>query len=193
MIRSATKIVAALVAVGLSACTFNIRPTTPNIPPLVIGASRLECGVLLLAPQEFIEREYVSSFDGREIRILVGPPAMEAVEALLRSRFVQVEKRDVSGDGTLDFVRLTSKQQSSPFLITRPRFVRLDSSVRPFRYNIEFGLSLDIAGLSESLTPQGNGIGTAGLYIESEIQKASDQALSKAITSLAAVLPSTCH
>jgi len=193
MIKSATKIVAALLAIGLSACSYNIRPTTPTTPPLAIGASKLQCGVLLLVPQEFIGREYVSSFEGREIRILVGPPAMEAVEALLRSRFAQVEKRNVTGDGTLDFVRLTSKQQSTPLLITRPRFVRLDSSVRPFRYNIEFVLSLDIAGLSEPLAPQGNGIGTAGLYIESEIQKASDQALSEAIRSLAAVLPSTCN
>jgi len=105
---------------------------------------------------------------------------------------MQVEKRNVTGDGTLDFVRLASVQQTAQQLITRPRFVRLESSVRPFRYNIEFGLALDIAGLSEPVTPQGEGIGTAGLYVQSAIQNAAADALSKAIASLAESLPKLC-
>jgi hypothetical protein len=49
-----------------------------------------------------------------------------------------------------------------------------------------------MAGLSQPVTAQGEGIGTAVLYVESEFQKAADQALSHAITSLAAALPATC-
>ncbi|MDD5700353.1 MAG: hypothetical protein PHH00_04185 [Candidatus Nanoarchaeia archaeon] len=184
--------IALFLAVNLSACTYNIQPATPVLPPIADEASQQPCSVLLLIPQEFASREYVSSFEGREIRLLVGPPASAAIESLLRSSFMQVEKRNVTGDGTLDFVRLASVQQNDPRLIARPRFVRLESSVRPFRYNIEFGLALDIAGLSESLTLQGIGIGTAGLYVQSEIQNAADEALLKAITSLAESLPRTC-
>jgi hypothetical protein len=146
----------------------------------------------MLAPQEFVNREYVSSFESREIRLLVGPPAIAAIEALLQSRFEEVTRQDVVGDGTIDFVRLTSKEQATPVLVARPRFLRLESSVRPFRYNIEFGLALDITGLSQPISVQGQGVGTAGLYVQSEIQKAADQALSEAITSLGASLPSVC-
>lgn len=190
--RDMKYLVAVLLAVSLSACTYNIQPAVPVLPPLAAGASQQSCTVLLLASQEFASREYVSSFEGREIRLLVGPPASAAIEALLRSRFIQVEKRNVTGDGTLDFMRLAATQQNDPHLIARPRFVRLESSVRPFRYNIEFGLALDIAGLSEPVTSQGIGIGTAGLYVQSEIQYAADEALSQAITSLAESLPRAC-
>jgi hypothetical protein len=181
--------IAFILAVSLSACTYNIQPATPVLTPI---AAQQPCSVLLLTPQEFASREYVSSFEGREIRLLVGPPASVAIEALLRSSFMQVEKRNVTGDGTLDFMRLASEQQNYQRLIARPRFVRLESSVRPFRYNIEFGLALDIAGLSEPVTLQGIGIGTAGLYVQSEIQNAADEALLKAIKSLAESLPRTC-
>ena len=182
-----------LVAINFSACTYNIKPSAADIPLSAIGATnKLNCKALLLVPQEFANREYVSSFEAREVRLLVGPPATESIDTLLRLHFVQVEKQSASGDGTLDFIRFASKQQSPPLIIIRPRFVRLESSVRPFRYNIGFRLGLDFAGFSQPVTSQGRGIGTAGLYTEASIQKAADEALSQAIISLASELPTTC-
>jgi hypothetical protein len=191
MIGNVKRFAAVLLAFGSAACTFNIKPVVPAVPS-ASGAARLNCSVLLLVPQEFATREYISSFDGREIRLLIGPPTTEAIENLLKARFVEVNRQNTSGDGTLDFVRLSSRQQSPSNLIARPRFARLESSVRPFRYNIEFGLVLDVAGLNQLVTLQGDGIGTAGLYVQSEIQKAADEALSQMISSLSANLPLAC-
>lgn len=194
MKRSLKVYIVTFVAIAISACTYNIQPSVPTIPLSTSGAShQLNCNVLLLVPQEFANRVYVSSFEAREIRLLVGPPASEAIDALLRSRFVQVQKQSVTGDGSLDFMRITSEQQDPPLILIRPRFVRLESSVRPFRYNIEFGIALDIAGLLQPVTSQGAGVGTAGLYTQKALQRAADKALSKAIISLAADLPTTCE
>jgi hypothetical protein len=143
-------------------------------------------------PDEFLSREYVSSFEGREVRFMVGAPAAQAIEALIRSRVAMVEKTSVTGDGTLEFIRLTQNHPSDPTLIIRPRFTRLESSVRPFRYNVEFGLAIDIAGVSSPISPSGIGVGTAGMYAQSEIQKAADAALSQAIKSIEVTFPSTC-
>ena len=194
MKRSLKVYIVTFVAIAISACTYNIQPSVPTIPLSTSGAShQLNCNVLLLVPQEFANRVYVSSFEAREIRLLVGPPASEAIDALLRSRFVQVQKQSVTGDGSLDFMRITSEQQDPPLILIRPRFVRLESSVRPFRYNIEFGIALDIAGLLQPVTSQGAGVGTAGLYTQKALQRAADKALSKVIISLAADLPTTCE
>jgi hypothetical protein len=54
-------------------------------------------------------------------------------------------------------------------------------------------LGLDVAGLSQPITIQGYGIGTAGTYFEASIQKAADEALSQAIKSLASNLLTTCR
>jgi hypothetical protein len=192
--RSIKTLIIVFVVMSLSACTYNIQPSVVTIPQSTLGAPhQLNCKALLLIPQEFANREYVSSFEGREVRLLVGPPAMESIDTLLRSRFAQLEKRSVSGDGTLDFMQLASMQRSTALIVIRPRFVRLESSVRPFRYNIEIALVLDLAGLSQPATSQGHGIGTAGLYTEASIQKAADEALSQAIISLTSNLPTTCE
>lgn len=184
-------LVIALVALFLPACTYVIQPAVPVVPTPK-GVSKLSCKILMLVPQEFVNREYVSSFEGREFRYLVGHPAIEAIEILLRSRFEDFSRQDVVGDGTIEFLQLTSKEQATPSLVARPRFIRLESSVRPFRYNIELGLALDIAGLSQPVSVQGQGVGTAGLYIQSAIQGAADQALSEAITLIGESLPSAC-
>ena len=180
-------------AVAMPACTFNIQPTVPSVPPRHEGSGPLACKAILLLPQEFVSREYVSSFESREIRIAVGAPTVEAVYALAASRFASVQKVPVSGDGTLDFVRLSTAAHSDTELVLRPRFLRLDSSVRPFRYNIEIGVSVDVAGLKAPVTSSGQGTGSAGLYVQSEIQKAADEALAETITSLAATFPVSCQ
>jgi hypothetical protein len=190
---SLRQLLLALVLIALPACTFNIQPAVPTLSPAISGGALLDCKALLLIPEEFVSREYISSFEGREVRLRIGPPAAEAIEALVRSRISRVEKLMATGDGTLDFVRLASNPQPGSPLIMRPRFVRLESSVRPFRYNIEFGVAVDIAGLSTPATPSGIGIGTAGLYVQSEIQKAADEALSEAVTSLGTAFPRTCR
>ena len=156
-------LIAAFSLISLSACTFNIKPAVPRLAPATGTGSLLNCKAILLMPEEFANREYISSFEGREVRLMVGPPAAEAVEALVRSRFSQVDKFSATGDGTLEFIRLTTDQKPKPPVVVRPRFTRLESSVRPFRYNIEFGVALDIAGLSLPATPSGAGVGTAGL------------------------------
>jgi hypothetical protein len=180
-------------AMAMSACTFNIQPTVPSVPPRQAGSGPLACKAILLLPQEFVSREYVSSFEAREIRIAVGTPTAEAVHALVASRFASVQKVPVPGDGTLDFVRLSTAAHGDTELVLRPRFLRLDSSVRPFRYNIEIGVSVDVAGLKAPVTPSGQGTGSAGLYVQSEIQKAADEALAETITSLAANFPTSCQ
>jgi len=193
MRKSLWFLVSVLMLSGLSACTYNIQPAVPALTPIAGSGSRLNCKAVLLMPEEFANREYISSFEGREIRLMVGPPAAKAVEALIRSRYEQVDKSSASGDGTLDLVRLTSNQNTNAPIVVRPRFPRLESSVRPFRYSIEFGLTLDIAGLSAPVAPSGVGIGAAGLYVQSEIQKAADDALAQAISSLTSALPTMCQ
>jgi hypothetical protein len=177
---------------GLSACTYNIQPIAPTVQ-VASGATKLNCQVLLLLPQEFTTREYVSSFEGREVRFLIGPPVSEAIESLLRSRFVGVQKQNATGDGTLEFVRMSMQQKDAQNLIARPRFVRLDSSVRPFRYSMEFGVALDIGGAGQPMTAQGQGTGTAGAYTQTEIQNAANDALSQLVAKLATSLPANCN
>jgi len=183
----------ALTLSSLSACTYIIQPAVPTPQTWISGSPVLDCKTLFLKPEEFVNREYVSSFEGREIRLRVGLPATKAIEALVRSRISHVETLSVVGDGTLDFVRLISQSRPDSPIVIRPRFVQLASSLRPFRYNIEFGLTVDIAGLSSPVAPSGVGIGTFSWYAESEIQKAADYALSEAVASLAANFPTTCE
>ena len=176
---------------SFSACTFNVQPDVPSATAIPDSGSRLDCKATLLMPQEFANREYVSSFEGHEVRLMIGVPAAKAVEALIRSKFTQVSEIPAAGDGTLELVRLASNQNQT--ILIRPRFTRLESSVRPFRYNIEIGLALDLEGLSEPLAPSGMGVGTAHLYDQSEIQKASNAALAGAMDSLGSALPPRCH
>ena len=179
--------------VTLTACTFHIQPAVPDPPPLAKNATLLNCRALLLVPEEFANREYISSFDGREIRLKAGPPAAKSLEMLIRSRVANVERIYAAGDGTLEFIRLSSDHRFNAPLILRPRFTRLESSVRGFRYNVEFGIALDVVGLSSLVTPSGTGVGSTSLYVQSEIQRAADTALSQAIASIAAAFPSSCR
>ncbi|NOS97582.1 MAG: hypothetical protein HOP25_03820 [Methylotenera sp.] len=177
---------------ALSACTYNIKPSIPALPKNKLASAPIECNVLLLIPQEFSNKEFVSSFEDREVRVFVGAPAAKAVENMVRSQYSHVETIAVAGDGTLDFIKYANNIQSKPSLIIRPRFQRLDSSLRLFKYNFEFVISTDIAGLSSPITPSGMGMGTAGLYTESVIQKAVSEALSNSTNALATELPKTC-
>lgn len=183
---------ATLLICAASACTYNVQPVVPSLPPPSSNTGLIDCKAVLLIPEEFLSREYVSSFEGREVRIRVGPPAAQAVEAIARSRYSKVEAVMAAGDGTLTFIRLATVPAGTSQLVMRPRFVRLESSVVPFRYNIEVGLAVDIAGIATPVTPSGAGVGTAGLYTQSEIQKAADEALAGAIFSLATSFPQSC-
>jgi hypothetical protein len=176
----------------LSACTFNVQPTVPSLPLTYINQTLLGCEVTILMPVEFQNREYVSSFDAREIRIRIGEPASEAIETLVRARFAKVTKKTVTGDGTLEFLRMISSPEADGRIVLRPRITRLESSVRPFRYNLEFALAVDVAGLSAPATPSGTGVGTANIYSQSAIQKAANDALSGAVEELASTFPTEC-
>jgi hypothetical protein len=182
----------AIAICSLSACTYNIKPSIPALPQEKLASNPIECNVLLLMPQEFSNKEFVSSFENREVHVSIGEPAAKAIENMVRSQYSHVETIAVAGDGTLDFIKYASIAPSKPSLIIRPRFQRLDSSVRLFKYNFEFVISTDIAGLSSPITPTGKGIGTAGLYAESVIQKAASEALSNSVNALASELPKTC-
>jgi hypothetical protein len=177
---------------ALSACTYNVKPSIPALPIEKLASTPIDCSVLLLMPQEFSNKEFVSSFENHEVHVSVGAPAAKAVENLVRAQYSHVEIVAVAGDGTLDFIKYANNVQSKPSLVIRPRFQRLDSSVRLFKYNFEFVISTDIAGLSSPITPSGMGVGTAGLYTESVIQKAVSEALSNSANALASELPKTC-
>jgi hypothetical protein len=182
-----------VLAISSSACTFNVQPEVVMAPVSATASSeKQKCKVLLLVPYEFATREYVSSFEARQIRFQIGAPAMASIEALLRQNFTEFERTEVTGDGTVDLVRFSIEKDSTTPMAARPRFTRLESSVVPGSYNIEVGIALDFVGQPPPITLQGKGLGSAHLYTEGSLTNAANQALSQAITSVARALPTVC-
>ena len=180
-------------AILIGGCTYAIRPNAPDPSIYASPLPPAHCKAQLLIPSEFATRQFVSTFEGREIRLEVGPTAAEAMTSLVRSRFSQPEVVSVSGDGSIDVLRLLQSSTGDKLIVLRPRFQRVDSSVRPFRLNFEIVVSLDIASSARTQTVSGTGVGTAGVYAEAEIQRAANTALSGAFEQLASSTALSCQ
>lgn len=157
----------------VTGCAFHIKPSV-NQDALGNPSNKLPSKILLVMSDEFVQFNYVASYDGREIRYFWGESLKESFPIYLQNIFSSVLLFD------------SFKNQDDYDFLVSPQFINTNSYVRPFVFGVETGIKIDFTSKdkSKSFSMIGKGEGQANIYFEGPLKEAGESALNQALIHL---------
>lgn len=167
------KIMAIIIAIVSSSCTFKLLPQISNTA-LTENVSKIPVNVLLSLSEEFRDYEYVASYDGREIRYYFGKSVSAIFPEYISSLFISVRLYD------------STKGICTDEFIATPSFVQSNSYVKPFVFGVETKIKVDFTSCDRKkvFSFSGKGVGTAGIYTEGALLDAGNEAINSSLIEL---------
>lgn len=167
------KLLVLYLLVLVTGCAFHIKPSV-NQEAIYNASSKLPSRILLNMSDEFLQFNYVASYEGREIRYFWGDSLKKEFPEFLQNIFSSVVLSDSQ-----------NKQNNFDFLAT-PYFINTNSYVRPFVFGVETGIKIDFMSKdrAKSFTIIGKGEGKAHIYFEGPLKEAGESALNNALIQL---------
>ena len=157
----------------LAACTFHMLPQVSK-ENLQSDKEKIQLSLLLKVPDEFMNYEYVASYEGREIRYFFGKSMKDIMPIYMESIFSKVIIADNNSNiANYDYMAIPDWGQSHSY-------------VKPFMFGIETNVKIQFISKDKSYDfyVVGKGEGQAGMYVDSEIMKAGNDAINGSLLNL---------
>jgi hypothetical protein len=135
---------------------------------------KISLSLLLNIPEDFLNYECVASYDGREIRYFFGKSMKDIMPIYMESIFSKVIIADNnSTQGNYDYMAIPDWGQSNSY-------------VRPFVFGIETNIKIQFISKDKNniFYVVGKGEGQAGVYFESALIQAGNDALNSSLGNL---------
>lgn len=189
--RTALVHLVAVAALWLGGCTFHLAPDLEPPRPGDAGdylcrGAPIDATVVVAVPRDFREFVFEGALNHREISYAFGEATREPLRALLESCFERVRVEEIPEDRLSMLAVLERFADATVDQVALARFTRV--SLRATTFDIGLELTLELEFLSGDgaavFAVEGDGTGTAHVYLSSPLRAAGREALGGALASL---------